>query len=82
MKLPVIVRVDNIGAIFMSNNITTTSRSKHVDVRTKYINEYVEDGILKIIFVRSKDSDLDIMTKNLSGEGYSKHSNKLIKKQK
>ncbi len=48
----------------------------------KYINKYVEDGILKIIFVRSKDNDSDIMTKNLSSEGYSKHSNKLIKKQK
>ncbi len=81
VKLPVIVRVDNIGAIFMSKNITTTSRSKHVDVRTKYINEYVEDSVLKIIFVRSKYTDSDIMTKNLSGEGYSRHSNKLIKKQ-
>ena len=70
VKLPIIVRVDNIGAIFMSKNITTTSRSKHVDVRTKYINKDVEDGVLKIIFVRSEDNNSDIMTKNLSGDGY------------
>ncbi len=35
VKIPVIVRVDNIGAIFMSKNITTTSQSKHMDVTTK-----------------------------------------------
>ncbi len=64
VKLPVIVQVNNIGAIFMSKNITTTSQSKHVDVRTKYINKYVEDAALKTIFVRSEDNDSDIMTKN------------------
>ena len=81
VKLPIIVRVDNLGAIFMSKNINTTSRSKHVDVRTKFVNEFVEDGILKILFVKSEDNDSDILTKNLSGEGYSRHSSKLIKKQ-
>lgn len=79
VKLPIIVRVDNVGAIFMSKNITTSNRTKHVDIRTKYVNEYVEDGILKIIFVKSEDNDSDIMTKNLGGDLYSKHSKKLIK---
>jgi hypothetical protein len=31
VKLPVICRVDNGGAIFMAENINTTSRSKHID---------------------------------------------------
>ncbi len=57
-------------------------KSNHTDVRMKYINKYVENGVLKIIFLRFEDINSDIMTKNLSGEGYSKHSNKLIKKQK
>ena len=55
VKLPVTVRVDNVGAIFMSNNISTSNRTKHVDMCTKYVNEYVEDGIIKIIFVQSGD---------------------------
>ena len=33
--LPVIVRVDYGGANFMSKNITTTSHTKHVDIRYK-----------------------------------------------
>ena len=32
VKYPVIVRVDNVGAIFMTSNIMTTSHTKHVDI--------------------------------------------------
>ena len=31
VKLPIVVRVDNIGAIFMSNNVAISQRTKHVD---------------------------------------------------
>ena len=37
VKLPVIIYVDNTGAIFMGSNVTTTSHTKCVDIRTKYI---------------------------------------------
>mmetsp|Transcript_47588 Transcript_47588/g.70452 ORF Transcript_47588/g.70452 Transcript_47588/m.70452 type:complete len:88 (-) Transcript_47588:74-337(-) len=79
VKFPITVRVDNIGAIWMSKNINTTSRTKHIDIRTKYVNEYCEDGVLQIIFVKSSDNDSDIMTKNLGSDKYSKNSRKLIK---
>ena len=42
-KYPVTIIVDNVGAIFMEGNITTTCHTKHMDIRYKYINEYVED---------------------------------------
>ena len=50
---PVTVRIDNEGAIFMSSNITTTSHTKHVYVRYKYVNESIEYGVVKIIFIKS-----------------------------
>ncbi len=75
---PIVVRVDNIGAIFMSKNVTTTTRTKHVDVRYKYVNEYVEDGIVKVIFVKSEENEADVFTKNLGTELHNKHCTKLI----
>ena len=78
VKLPVVVRVDNVGAIFLSGNINTASCSKHIDIRTKYANEYVEDGVLKIVFVKSNDNTSDIMTKNLNGELHTKHSSAMV----
>ena len=57
------VRVNNVDAIFMASNITTTSCTKHVDIRYKYINEKVEEGVVKIIFVKA---DINILTNHSS----------------
>ena len=43
VKLPITVRVDNTGAVFMSKNINMTSGTKHVDIRTKYANKYCDE---------------------------------------
>ena len=37
VKLPFMVRVDSVGAIFMASNITTMSYTKHLDVRHKHV---------------------------------------------
>jgi hypothetical protein len=78
VKLPIIVRVDNIGAIFMSENIAISDKSKHVDIRYRFVNEFVQDKFLRIIFVRTADNDADIFTKNLPGELFKKHARKMI----
>ena len=72
IELPIRVRVDNIGAIFMSKNTSTSGCTKHVNVRYRYINEMVLDGFLKIQFVKTKENVADIFTKNVSSETYKK----------
>ena len=61
-------RVDDIGAIFMVSNITTMSCTKHMNIRYKYVNEYVEGRVVKTVFVKSADNDSIILAKNLSAE--------------
>ena len=78
VSLTVTVQVDNVGAIFLSENVTTSNNTKHVDIRSKFVWEYQENGTIKIIFVRSENNDSDIMTKNLVGTLYAKHSQKLV----
>ena len=63
VKYPVILRVDNVCTIFMANNITTTYPTKHVDIWCKYVNRYIEDGIVKIFF-KSANNNSNISTKN------------------
>ena len=53
VKLAVTVRVDNMGAIFMSENSTTSNRTKHVDTRYRFVNEFVEDGFIEIILLKT-----------------------------
>ena len=73
IKLPVMVRVDNVGTIFMAGYITTMSCTKHVDISYKYMNEYVKGGVDKIVFVKFAGNDSSILTKNLSAELHEKH---------
>ena len=70
--------MDNIGAIFMSENVTTSNWTKHVDVRYNYVKEYVEDGFIEIVFVRSEDNRADVFTKNVSKDIYNNHKSTMI----
>jgi len=78
VKLPIIVRVDNVGAIFMAENLTTSQRTKHVDIRYHFVREFVEDGFIRIIFVRTKKNRADIFTKNVSGPTHDEHSGEFV----
>ena len=40
--------------------------------------EFIEDGFLKIIFVKSEDNVSNILTKNVSGETYESHVDKYV----
>ena len=78
VKHPITVHVDNLDAIFMTNDITTTGCTKHMDICYKFVTKNIEDEINKITFVKSADYDCDIMTKNLKTEQHSKDASKII----
>ena len=42
VELPITVHVDNVGAIWLSNNRTTVDRTKHIDIRTSFVKELTE----------------------------------------
>ena len=62
VKLPMKMKIDNTGAIFLANNHTAGQRTKHIDIRVHYIREYFNDCILKAEFVRSEENDADILS--------------------
>ena len=46
VKLPTIANVDNSRAIFISDNVSVSTRTKHVDIRYRFVQEFVLDGFL------------------------------------
>ena len=80
MEYPITVHCDNVGAIFLANNAKNSQRTRHVGIRAHYIRQYVEDGTVKIVFVKSEDNTADAYTKNVSGVLYSRHAMKDLKK--
>jgi hypothetical protein len=75
---PIIVKVDNVGAIFMAENVSATSRTKHIDTRYHFVREFVEEGFIKVIFVKTSENKSDMFTKNVSGEAYDDHIDNYI----
>ena len=78
VEVPITVRVDNIGAIFMAENMQVSQRTKHIDTRLRFVNQYVDDGFIKIKFVGTNENDADLFTKNLSKEVHDRHGQKLV----
>ena len=78
VTLPIVVNVDNMGTVFTSKNTNTTGCSKHIDIRKKYVNEYVEDGVLKIVYAKSEENDVEIFTTNLGNQLHGKHAVKYV----
>ena len=74
IKKPVVVRVDNVGAIYMAENCQLSERTKHIDIRAKYLIQEIEGEHIKVIFVRSENNLSDFLTKNVKGEIYENHS--------
>ena len=42
VELPIVVHVDNIGAIYLANNATLSNRTKHIDTRYHYTREVLD----------------------------------------
>ena len=38
--------------------------TKQIETRYHFVREYVEDEILKVVYVRTEDNTVDILTKN------------------
>ena len=78
MELPILVNCDNIGAIYLAHNAKTSQRTKHIDVKYHFVREYVEDGMIKVVFVKSEENDADIWTKNVKSDIFKKHTEKFM----
>ena len=76
VELPIVVNVDNVGAIYLASNATTSQQTRHIDVH--YHFDYVEDGVFQIVLVRSEDNDADMFTKNVSKDVYKRHMEKYM----
>jgi hypothetical protein len=55
VALPIIVRAENVRAIYLAQTPMSGPKMKHVNITYYFVWDYIEDGVVKIIFVRSED---------------------------
>ena len=75
---PIIINVDNKGAVFLVHNDGASIRTQHINVRYHFVREYVENGVVKIVFVRLEKNNSDVFTKNTMREIFHRHTGKFM----
>ena len=78
VEMPITMYVDNVGVIWLSNNRTTSKRTKHIHIRTALVKEYQEEGKILIKFVKSEENDADINTKNTLNTTFRTHQANIV----
>jgi hypothetical protein len=71
---PITIKIDNVGAMFLAENLTTSQRTKHIDIRHHFVKDLLQKEIIKLEFTKTLDNKSDIFTKNTSGELFAKHT--------
>jgi hypothetical protein len=74
VKKPMILEMDNKGAVDISHNWSVSGRTRHDSIRQSFIRELVEEGIIEVIWISTDDNSTDLFTKNLSGPTFEKHA--------
>ena len=62
----------------MAENQNTSYRTKHVDICFHFIRQHIQEGNVKVEFVRSRENDADLFTKNINGETFEEHRRKMV----
>ena len=80
VKLPMVLEVDNQGAVDIANSWSVGGRTRHVDVRQCFLRELKEEGILVVKWIAGSENDSDMFTKNLDGPLFEKFASVYVGK--
>ena len=73
VKLPMLLEMDNKGAVDLANNWTVGGRTRHIETRQLFLRELKEEGVLSIKWKSGDENPSDLFTKNLPGPIFRKH---------
>jgi hypothetical protein len=78
VELPMILEVDNKGVFDLANNWSVGGRTRHTTVRTNFLRELKEEGLLKVVWIPTESNSSDLFTKNLQGPLFEKHAGEYV----
>jgi hypothetical protein len=76
--LPTVVFCDNQGAIQLTQNPVSHSRTKHIDVRAHFVRLMCESKIVKFNYVPTEHNVADMFTKPLAATKFALHRNQIM----
>ena len=72
VELPMMLKVDNSGAVDLANNWTVGGRTRHMETRMFFLREMKEAGVIETKWVKGNENPVDMFTKNLAGPAFNK----------
>ena len=72
--LPTDVYVDNSGAVEISKRRESLARSRHIDRRYLKIQEWVAEGLIRVVYKQTDQNRADMFTKPLDREPFERHA--------
>ena len=74
VQKPMILWVDNKGAVDLANNWSTAGRTRHIATKINFLRELKEEGLLLVKWISNEHMASDIFTKNVGNPDFTKHS--------
>ena len=70
---PTLLQCDNQSCIAIAKNPVFHARTKHIEVQYHYVRELIEDGMVELQYIPTKENCADIFTKALTSEQLLQH---------
>ncbi|KAE9036156.1 hypothetical protein PR001_g8973 [Phytophthora rubi] len=61
---PILMHVDNQAAIKQLEGEDSSGKAKHIDVRVKFVKDFVQKGVIVVEYCESRKMRADLMTKS------------------
>jgi len=72
VKKPMILEIDNKGAVDLAHNWSVNGRTRHVAIRMNFLRELEDQGTIKVVWTPGDENSTDMFTKNLPGPKFEK----------
>jgi len=83
VKLPMMLEIDNKGAIDLCNNYSVGGRTRHIDTKYWWLRQLKEQEptpIILPVYIPTEENSVDIFTKNTGGATFMKHTMEFVGK--
>jgi len=78
VKLPMLLEMDNKGAVDLANNWSVRGQTHHMDVRNHFLCELKDEGLIAVKHVSGDENEADIFTKNSVAPVFNRHIPKFV----
>ena len=79
VQKPMVLEMDNKGAVDLANNWSCAGRTRHVASRICFLRELKEESTLIVKWRSNSNMHSDIFTKNVGGEDFNHHASVYVR---